>query len=44
VTILGRAPFQSARDLLQPAEVFVVKANRVSFEVPAGGVRVIELR
>lgn len=44
VTILGRTPIQAARDLLQPAEAFEVKANRVSFEVPAGGVRLIELR
>jgi hypothetical protein len=44
VTIRGKVPFTSAVDRLLPSDKFVVKENTVTLEVPAGGVRIVELR
>ena len=44
VTITARVPVTTARDRLLPDDVIAVKENRVTVEVPAGGVRVIELK
>jgi hypothetical protein len=44
VTIRAKAPFQAARDRLRPDESFVIERNTVHCEVPAGGVRIIELK
>ena len=44
VTIAARAPIKSAVDRLLPDDPLRVKDNQVSLEVPAGGVRIIELK
>ena len=44
VTIVSRVPVTTAKDRLLPDDVLAVKENRVTLEVPAGGVRVIELK
>jgi hypothetical protein len=44
VTIESRVPFASARDRLLPEDALQVDAGKVKVEVPAGGVRIIELR
>jgi hypothetical protein len=44
VTISARVPIAMARDRLLPDDAIAVKENRVTLEVPAGGVRVIELK
>jgi hypothetical protein len=44
VTIRSRAPFTTARDRLQPDDKLEPKDNTLRLEVPAGGVRIIELR
>lgn len=37
-------PIRSAQDRLLPTDAFTVRDNRVTLEVPAGAVRIIELR
>jgi hypothetical protein len=44
VTIKSRLPVTTARDRLLPGATFPVRNNTVECEVPAGGVRIIELR
>jgi hypothetical protein len=44
VTIRARVPIQSARDRLLPADVLPVRQNTVECEVPAGALRIVELR
>ncbi|OAI45340.1 hypothetical protein AYO44_02745 [Planctomycetaceae bacterium SCGC AG-212-F19] len=44
VTIRSRLPVKDARDRLLPSATFPVRDNTVECEVPAGGVRIIELR
>lgn len=44
VTIKAHVPIKSARDRLLPGDKLEVKEDAVRFEVPAGGVRVIELK
>ncbi len=44
VTIRSRVPVQTARDRLAPEEQLTVRENAVRCEVPAGGVRIVELR
>lgn len=44
VTIRARAPLATARDRLLPDDKLAVKDGAVTIEVPAGGVRVVELR
>jgi hypothetical protein len=44
VTIRGKAPFTTAVDRLLPSDKFTVKENAVTIEVPAGSVRIVELR
>lgn len=44
VTIRMEAPVQLARDRLLPTDTFPVNENTVEVEVPAGGVRIVELR
>lgn len=43
VTIVSHVPFRAARDRLLPDEILSIQTNRVLLEVPAGGVRIIEL-
>ena len=44
VTLKARVPIASARDRLLPAARLEVRDNTVQLEVPAGAVRIIELR
>lgn len=44
VTIRARVPVTAARDRLLPGETLTVEQNAVRLEVPAGGVRIVELR
>jgi hypothetical protein len=44
VTIQARVPVRSARDRLLPSEPLTVRENTTTCEVPAGGVRIIELQ
>lgn len=44
VTINVHVPFTSARDRLLPDEVLKIDAGQVTLEVPAGGVRIVELK
>jgi hypothetical protein len=44
ITIRCRVPATTARDRLLPTDKLEVKEGAVRLEVPAGGVRVIELR
>jgi hypothetical protein len=44
VVISGRVPFQSAFDRLLPDDPITVKENSLTLEVPAGGVRILELK
>jgi hypothetical protein len=44
VTIQARVPVRSARDRLLPSEPLTVRENTTMCEVPAGGVRIIELQ
>jgi len=44
VVIRSRVPVNSARDQLLPSDVLTVQQNSVRCEVPAGGVRIIEMR
>jgi hypothetical protein len=44
VTITAKVPIKSAVDRLLPDDPLVVKENSVTFEVPAGAVRIIELK
>lgn len=44
VTICAQAPIQAARDRLLPTDKFSVNNNTVQVEVPAGAVRIIELK
>jgi hypothetical protein len=44
VTIRSRVPVASAVDRLLPSDKFVVQENAVTLDVPAGGVRIVELR
>ena len=44
VTIRAKVPIKTATDLLSPDEKFEVKDNAVTLTVPAGSVRIIELR
>jgi len=44
VTIVSHLPITTARDRLLADEPLKVESNRVSFEVPAGGVRIVELK
>ena len=44
VTIRAHVPIRSARDRLLPSDTFAVESDRVRVEVPAGGVRIIELQ
>lgn len=44
VTIRGRVGFKSARDRLLETDTFTVKDNAVTLTVPAGAVRIMELR
>jgi hypothetical protein len=44
VTIRSRAPITAARDRLLGDDKLEPKANTLRLEVPAGGVRIIELR
>jgi len=44
VTVTARVPIRTARDRLMPADRFEVKGNRLTCVVPAGGVRILELR
>jgi hypothetical protein len=44
VSIVSRVPISSARDRLLPDDPLKVEANRVNLEVPAGGVRIVELK
>ena len=43
VTIRSTTPVKTARDRLLPTEVLSAKDNTVTLEVPAGGVRIIEI-
>ena len=43
VTIRARVPVQKARDRLLPDDILDVRKDGVTLEVPAGGVRIIEL-
>lgn len=44
VTIISHVPVQTAVDKLLPTDRLEVRDGRVTFEVPAGAVRIIELR
>jgi hypothetical protein len=44
VTITAKTPIKSAVDRLLPDDPLTVKANAVTLEVPAGAVRIIELK
>ena len=44
ITIRAQLPIQTARDRLQPQDLLEVKNNQLQLEVPAGGVRIIELK
>ena len=44
VTIRSRTPIVSAVDRLAPTDTFTVAGDTVTLEVPAGGVRIVELR
>jgi hypothetical protein len=44
VTIRSQAPLRTARDRLLESEALLVEGNAVRCEVPAGGVRVVELK
>lgn len=44
VTIKTRSPIKSAVDRLLPDDPLRVEGNRVTLEVPAGGVRIVELK
>lgn len=44
VTIQSHVPIQAARDWLQADDALMVRQNAVRLEVPAGGVRIIELQ
>jgi hypothetical protein len=44
VTIRSHTPIQSARDRLLPTDPLTVQADTVRLEVPAGGVRIVELK
>jgi hypothetical protein len=44
VTIRSRVPIATARDRLLPDDNLAPQANTLRLEVPAGGVRIIELR
>jgi hypothetical protein len=44
VTITSHVPIASARDRLLPDDPLKVEANRMTLEVPAGGVRIVELK
>lgn len=44
VTIRSHVPIASARDRLLPNDVLPVNSNSLQLEIPAGGVRIVELR
>lgn len=44
ITIKARVPIKTARDRLLPTDTFTVEKNTMKCEVPAGGLRVIDLR
>ncbi len=44
VTVISHVPVQTAVDKLLPTDRLEVRDGRVTFEVPAGAVRIIELR
>ena len=44
VTLRSRVPIRAARDRLAPSEKLEVRENAVPCEVPAGGVRIIDLK
>jgi hypothetical protein len=44
VIIKSRVPLKTARDRLLPSDTFVIVQNAVRCEIPAGGVRVMDLR
>lgn len=44
IEIVSRVPIRTARDRLLPDDVLTVHENRVKLEVPAGAVRIIELK
>ncbi|MBM4001479.1 MAG: hypothetical protein FJ297_18415 [Planctomycetes bacterium] len=44
VEIVARVPIRSARDRLLPDDSLAVASNTVRLEVPAGGVRIIDVR
>jgi hypothetical protein len=44
VTIRSRVPIATARDRLLPDDKLAPQANTLRLEVPAGGVRIIELK
>ena len=44
VLLVSRVPVKTAVDKLLPTEALEVKDGRVTFEVPAGAVRIIELK
>jgi hypothetical protein len=44
VTIVSQVPISTARDRLLPEDKLVVEQNRVQLVVPAGSVRLVELK
>lgn len=44
VTITAHVPFTTAKDRLLPDDVLKVEPGKVTLEVPAGGVRIVELK
>ena len=44
VTIASPVPFTTANDRLLPDDVLKVGPGKVTLEVPAGGVRIVELK
>lgn len=44
VTLVSKTPITTARDRLLPTDMLMVKENRVELEVPAGGVRIVEVK
>ncbi|HVA49493.1 MAG TPA: hypothetical protein VNH11_24215 [Pirellulales bacterium] len=44
VTIVSHVPFSNARDRLLPDDPLEIEADRVVLEVPAGSVRIVEIK
>jgi hypothetical protein len=44
IEIVSHVPITAARDRLLPDDPLAVDSGRIKFEVPAGGVRIVELK